>query len=137
MRISITANSTFQRDMRKEGWKLKSDVDVQIGEFNLELVEFFKDEENYIKGTEMEKRAKKLNANLSQRHAEVLLANQDKIPVEFREKYFLVFTGTVWVDGLGHRRVPYLHWHGGQWYLYFRWLDYGFSRRGRLVRICK
>lgn len=130
--------SLFSRDMTKEGWELLEDVGGEpIPASKLELVPFLKEGEEYIKGEELVRRAREeLNANLGQRQVEHLLERQEEIPEEWRE-YYLVFTGTIWCDRGGPRYVPCLYWYGGRWYLYFRWLDRGFDRLGRLLRPCE
>lgn len=37
-------------------------------------------------------------------------------------------------DPNGNRRVAYLYWNDGQWYLNFNWLDNDFNRNYRLTR---
>lgn len=129
----------FKRDMAKEaGWTLESDVGFNpaISKVSdLERVEFFFRTESFVSGTELEERARKLNANLGQKHAEWLLEHQDKVPESWRGTY-LIFPGTVWRRG-GGRSAPYLHWSGGQWCLRFGWLDGRFGSGGRLVRLSK
>ncbi len=133
----ISVGSTFTRDMRSERWTLLEDTLVCGAEsFNvaaLETVSFLRDGERTINGEEMKNRAKDRGASLGQRHAEARLANQHLIPTEFRQ-YYLVFTGTVWQNRVGYRRVPYLGWGGDRWYLRFRWLDDDFSSHDRLLR---
>jgi len=143
----IDRSSVFQHDMRKKEWKpwaLVEDVDDagEISITNLELVSFLKKGEDLISGEEMRKRAKELNANLGQRHAEYLLEHQKEIPVEWRE-FDLVFTGTLWREQKGgsffRRRdsfyMPCLSWGGGGWWsLYFGWLGRNWDSGERLLR---
>ena len=127
---------TFGRDMRKEGWTLESDVPVQDDEVISampELVSFLKQGENYINGNMLMIRATDLGCPWGQRHAETLLKNQHLIPEEAR-KYYLVFTGTVWLDRHGGRDVPCLYWLGGTWCLGFGWFERDFYSGGRLLR---
>lgn len=126
----------FDRDMTKEEkWELLSDTEAKEGEFKPELVEFLKDGEDYVSGDEMVKRTDSEDCG-GQRTAEAMLREQDKIPQEFR-KYYLVFPKTVWRLRLGGRRVAYLHFRGGRWYLGFFWLGNDFGRHCRVVRLGK
>ncbi|MEX0877473.1 MAG: hypothetical protein WDZ40_01255 [Candidatus Spechtbacterales bacterium] len=130
----------FKRDMSKEaGWTLGSDVGFEpaISSVDqLELVQFFNYGEDYISGEELEKRAKKLNANFGHKHAEWLLENQNKIPESWRQT-FLPFPGTIWWDLNGNRRVSRLLWAHGLWHLGFSLLDNGFYSHQRLLRLSK
>ena len=126
----------FDHDMRKNGWTLVSDSDAQDGEFTPELAEFLKNDDNYIGGEEMLKRATELGDCAGQRHAEAILRDSSKFPEESR-KYVLVFTDTVWRGSDGCRRVACLCWRGGRWCLDFFWLGHGFYRDCRLVRLRK
>ena len=125
----------FVYDRTRDGWELLEDVGfTSIDPGKLELVQFLEQGETIIVGTEMARRAKELRANLGQRHAEFLLEHQAKIPKEFR-KYYLVFTGTKWRGPDGRLGVAYLYWRGGQWVLYFGWLESDWSSVGRLPRL--
>ncbi len=126
----------FDRDMRKDGWKLVNDSKAKEGEFTPELVEFFKDGENYIGGEEMLTRGQTIGNCAGQRHAEAMFRDSSKIPEEWK-KYVLVFTDTVWRDPVGGRGVAYLDWRGGGWCLAFDWLWRDFPRHYRLVRLRK
>lgn len=132
----LEPTGTFKRDMRKEGWKLLENTSRSlVSTSGLELVSFLKDGDGgSINGEELVLRARaELNANYSQEDAEYLLEHQDEIPKEF-QRYYLVFTGTVWEDSVGDRRVAYLHFGDGRWYLRFRWLGSDFYSRARLLR---
>ena len=115
-----------------KGWKIESDVEPsKIKDFD--FVSFLKKGEDYIGGTELQKRAEELNANLGMADAEYLLEHQNLIPAELQDKY-LIFAGTVLRDSDGRFRVPCLYWDGGRWVLSFYWLVSGFSDLGRLAR---
>jgi hypothetical protein len=120
---------TFKNNKTESGWTLESHQ-LSTGELDLELCEITDD---FISGDEMLKKAKKLDALLGQDVAEALLEKQELIPEEWR-KYYLAFPGTVWRVSGGGRSVACLRWDGGSWYLYWRWLDYGFGSSVRLVR---
>ncbi len=126
-------------DKTKDGWKLLEHTSRRItSATDLELVPFLKEREVSTNGEEMVRRARvELNANYGQEDVEWLLKHQDEIPAEF-QKYYLVFTGTVWQDSDdGHRIVPCLNWSGGRWRLYFSWLGIGWRSDNRLVRLRK
>jgi len=125
----------FDRDMTKEKWELLSDTEAKEGEFKPELVEFFKDGEDYVVGDEIVKRTEQESCG-GQRAAESMLRDQDKIPEVWR-KYVLVFPRTVWRLHYGRRSVPYLGWDGKRWFLYFYWLGHDFDGRCRVVRLGK
>ncbi len=127
----------FKRDMTKEaGWTLESDVGFNPAIrsiIELGLVNFLNDDEQSVSGDGLAKRAKLLNANLGQKHAEWLLDHHEEIPEEWRG-VVLVFPGTVWRRTDGHRPVPYLGWIGRRWRLDFHWLDIRLRSGARLVR---
>lgn len=121
--------STFDRDMRKQGWELDKDTEDKEGEFTPELVNIFKGKEQRISGEELLYRA---GVCYGQRHAEAMLRDQRKIPEEYQQHY-LPFPGTVWVNS-GDRYVPCLYWRVDRWCLNFCWLEVDFNRDVRLVR---
>ncbi len=127
----------LKHDKTKDGWKLLEHVEFYGQPFDFDLVEFLKPGESYVNGEEMKQRAIKLNAHLGQGHAEYLEANQDRIPKEFRDKYYLVFPGTVWRGSGGDRYVPCLRWDGDRWCLHFGWLRVGWDSNDRLVCLRK
>ncbi len=131
--ISINPSTPLARDMRKAGWKLESNVEYQAGEIALELAEFLKSGEHYVKGMVLTERAKAMGANLGQKHAEALLENQQMISKEWRD-YYLVFPGTVWLHRVARRLVPCLGWIGCEWVLCFSWLDFDFRSFDRVLR---
>ncbi|MFA6593655.1 MAG: hypothetical protein WCT16_00160 [Candidatus Buchananbacteria bacterium] len=61
-----------------------------------------------------------------------LLANQEYIPEEWKEKdekgnvIFIFFWGTIFRSSGGNLYVRYLYWGGSQWYELYYWLDSGF-----------
>lgn len=124
----------FKYDKTKDGWTLLEDIPFDGKQFIPDIVEFLKPNESYVNSDVMRTRAKELNANLGQRHAEYLLKHQELIPAEWRGKYYFVFPGTVWRDSDGDWCVACLYWDGGRWCLYFYWLGDGWSSRDRLVR---
>ena len=82
--------------------------------------------------------AKERGAGAGQLHAERMIEQQDKIPVEWQD-FYLVFIGTVWCGPDGDLCVPYLYYDDDGWHLDWRWLDYdwGLNDDDRLVRISK
>lgn len=141
-RVAATA-VPFKYDRTADGWKFLEDMEFDGNLFVPDIVEFLKpgglmkSAESWVSGDTMQARAKELNANLGQRHAEYLLEHQELIPKEWQGKYFLVFPGTVWQDSDGGQRVPCLRWSGGGWYPRFDWLGRNWSGNARLVSLRK
>ena len=133
--ITLARQPEFQFDKRQDGWKLLWDPKPQgdSSQLTLEFLEFVSGEA-FVKGEKMLKRARKLGHQASQHDAELMLANQEKIPAELRP-YTLVFTGTGWQVSSGNRGVAVLRFIGGQWRLLFGWLGDGFGADDRLVRL--
>lgn len=130
----VTGN--FRYDKRKDNWTLLENAPRRISG-SVVGIPFHKNEEDRVGGEEMVRRDRlELNANLGQEDAEWLLDNQDKISAELRN-FVLVFPATIWRCPGGYRRVPYLHWGGDRWYLFFSWLDDDFFRDYRLAAPCK
>ena len=134
-RFGGVSTPIFVNDKTKDGWKLLENTSRKITSANdLELVSFLKEKESSINGEEMVRRTRvELDANYGQEDAEWLLEHQNEIPAEF-QRYYLVFTGTIWQFAGGRRIVPSLSWHGECWCLYFFWLGRGWRSRDRLVR---
>ncbi len=118
-------------DRNMEGWKCVESVDAAEGEFEPVLQEFLRNKESFVNGEEIIRRAKEQGVSSGIRHAEAMLRQQDKIPVEWR-KYYLVFP-EVWQGPRGDRGVFCLCWSGGRWYLRCHWLWRGFRSSARLV----
>ena len=129
----------FKYDKTKDDWTLLENVPFDGKQFVPEIVEFLKpggllkSSESYVSGEVMKQRAKELNANLGQSHAEYLLEHQDLVPKEWQGNYYLTFPGTVWQGSGGGRGVPCLHWDGVRWFLVFHWLRGDWSSDVRLV----
>ena len=123
----------FKYDKTKDSWTLLEDASFDGQPFVPDIVGFLEGNESRVNGEVMKQRAKKLNANLGQHHAEYLLEHQDLIPKEWRGKFYLTFPGTVWRGRGGDRFVPYLFWLGGEWCLGFDWLGLGWVSYARLV----
>ena len=119
----------IDRDMT--GWKCVEPVEAEEGEFEPILHEFLQEGESRIGGEEMVKRAKNQGVLTGLRHAEAMLRNQEKIPVEWR-KFYLVFP-EVWLSPDGSRSVWCLCWFGDRWYLGYDWLESDFDSGGQLV----
>jgi hypothetical protein len=128
--------STFRYDKREDGWELVENVELSDKKLTLQFDEFLKRDESYVKGTIMMDRAKGMGSLAGQLHAERLLDQQESIPKELRNFYF-VFTGTVWCNPDGDLHVPYLYWNGVKWILIFDCLDDGFDSSNRLARLSK
>lgn len=124
--MSITLGQAHETELT--GWECVEPVEVEEGEFEPFLQDFLREGERRIGGEEMIKRAEN---KTGLRHAEAMLRNQEKIPVEWR-KYYLVFP-EVWQNSRGYRYAWFLCWLGERWYLYSYWLDYDFGSDYRLV----
>lgn len=100
---------------------------------DLELVNFLKEDEKYISGNEMLKRAPEYKALSGESLKDWLLENQSQIPKEW-QKYCIIFPTLL--DDDRNRDVPCLDWRGKQWVLDFIWVgfDFYFSRNDRFVR---
>ena len=87
-----------------------------------ELLKVLKEGESYIKGEELIKRAKELNAASTQEDFDWFLAHQEEIPREWRD-YYVVFADYTQRDCRGYLYVACLYFGGEQWDLSFRRLD--------------
>ncbi|MDP3882936.1 MAG: hypothetical protein Q8Q48_02685 [Candidatus Staskawiczbacteria bacterium] len=130
LRVVFTLIAEIERDMT--GWECLASTEAEPGEFEPELQEFLQKGECYTSGEEMIRRATEKEVFSGLRHAEAMLRNQEKIPVEWR-KFVLVFP-EVWQYPYSNRRVWYLFWDGERWYLSCHWLSNDFSSIYRLVR---
>ncbi|OGZ76229.1 MAG: hypothetical protein A3G45_02325 [Candidatus Staskawiczbacteria bacterium RIFCSPLOWO2_12_FULL_37_15] len=120
----------IERDMT--GWELLEPAPAEEGEFEPSIHEFLMDKDGgRCSGEEMVKRAKEQGALTGLRHAEAMLRNQERIPVEW-QKYYLVFS-EVWQGPGGGRLVWRLSWDGAHWRLVYGWLGCGFVSSYRLV----
>ena len=126
--------SGFMRNSASCGWKLIYDSETNEGYFEPELMEFLREGEKFLSSGET--LLQRVTEGLGQRHAEAMLRNQNRIPVEWRG-YDLVFTGTVWKDPEHHRLVPVLYFHDGAWSLIYRCLEQDFHSGHRVVRARK
>ena len=83
----------IDRDMT--GWTCVELVEAEE-EFKPTLHEFLREGENFVNGEEMVRRAKEQDALTGLRHAEAMLRNQERIPIEWR-KHYLVFSQVIFV----------------------------------------
>ena len=128
-RVIFTLTSKIDRDM--EGWTCPKPVKAEEDEFEPILCEFLQSGETRISGEEMIGRAREQKIQTGLRHAEAMLRNQERIPVDWR-KYYLVFPESWWYPA-DRRNVFCLYWVGGCWYLYYRWLGSAFGFDYRFV----
>jgi hypothetical protein len=119
LRVGFNLASDVERDMI--GWTCLEQVKAEPCEFEPELQEFLQKGEDYVDGEEMVRRAKEQGVLSGLRHAEAMLRNQERIPVEWR-KFVLVFP-EVWQSPNDYRGVWILCWIEGRWRLGRRWLD--------------
>ena len=93
---------------------------------------FLRGRESLIGGEEMRKRAPQFKANIGLSDGKRLLAEQDKIPPEFRG-FYIPLPDTLLRGSDGSVHVPDLYFHGARWYLSFRWLGRDWDGRGRFA----
>jgi len=116
-------STIFRRDMTQQEWVLFEDVQDPDPETvfanGLEVVVFLKNDDEQLTGEELALRSvNNLGVKFGQRHAEYLLANQEKALVEFR-MYDLYFPGTIWRGSDGHSHFPKLTFYCYCWHLVF------------------
>jgi hypothetical protein len=115
--------TSFSRDMTREGWRLVDDVknvrEISIPNLSIlplprrnprEIVD--SDGGVYVRvapvsGAKMRSFAKEKGADFGQRHAEYMLEHAKDIPRWWR-RYAIIFPGTVWRDSERKLRVPRL-----------------------------
>lgn len=134
--IALVMNTVFRLatavERNMEGWKLLESAPAEEGDFEPAIHEFLKEEDNgRCGGEEVVRRAKEKGVLTGLRHAEAMLRNQERIPVEWR-KFVLVFA-EVWRGPSGRRDAWCLFWDGGRWYLDYYWLGHDFNSGCRLV----
>ena len=134
--VALVTNVVFQSVVQirrnMEGWKLLEPVPAEEGDLEVTIHEFLKEEDGgHCSGEEMVKRAKEQGVLTGLRHAEAMLRNQEKIPVEWR-KFVLVFA-EVWQGPSGNRGMWCLDWDGGRWSLSYDWLGFDFASDCRLL----
>lgn len=136
--LIVGASADLLYDKRMDGWKLLEHAPRRINSVDgLKLMPILKSGEDRVNGEEMVHRARvELDANLGQEDAEWLLEHEDLIPKEWRS-YYIPFTATVWRDSDGYRSVASLFWLGGEWHLYWHWLDDGWDSRVSLLSVGK
>ncbi len=110
-------------DLIPEGWTVVEDVAPSTFDVSkLKPASFLKQGESSIGGEEMRKRAIEFKGNLGLADGKRLLAEQEKIPAEFR-KFYISLPGTVLRASGGGLCVPDLYFDGGRWVLGFSWID--------------
>ena len=127
-----------------QGWKVKKGGDRLEGDVDLAKLDYsscpVRDDEEYVSGETMMKRAKEVNAIGSVGLAADLLKAQDEgkkvFPVESRGVHYFIMPLTVLQDGGGDVSVAAFYWSGERWGLDFYWLgsDFRFRRSVRFLR---
>ncbi len=127
---------------RGRGWKVKKDK--LEGDVNLAKLDYstcpVHDDEEYISGDTMMKRAQELGAIGSLGFAADLLKAQNEgkeiFPVESRGAHYFIMPLTELQDGDDNRTAACFSWGGERWVLIFTWIDIGrnFYRFARFVR---
>ncbi len=114
-------------------------VDEPNGLIVLENFGFHGENEYWVEGEEMLKRAKGLGKCAGLRCARALLRQRDRISDTFRVRKVFLFPGTIVRGRLRHhhRYVPHLYWASdcGGWCLGWAFLVDQFGRKGRIVRL--
>lgn len=116
--------------------KLEGDVDLAKLDYSACPV---RDDEEYVTGATMLKRARECGAIGSLGFAAALLKAQDEgkeiFPVESRGVHYFIMPLTELQDGDGLGRMAGFYWGSERWRLnFFRWFDRSFSRDVRFVR---
>lgn len=120
-------------DLIPKGWAVVEDTVPSMFDISkLKPRSFLKNGEDRISGGEMRKRAVKFKATLGLADGKRLLAEQDKIPAEFRG-YYIPLPGTILRDSGGGHHVPCLCFDGDRWVLDFCWLGIDWSGCGRFA----
>jgi len=128
-----------------QGWKVKKGGDRLEGDVDLAKLDYsscpVRDDEEYVSGETMMKRAKEVNAIGSLGLAADLLKAQDEgkeiFPVESRGVHYFIMPLTELQDDDGDDgsgNVAYFNWNGKRWKLNFNWLDNNFNRNDRFLR---
>ena len=110
------------------------DVPLGIGPATFEFFELGRDGEPWTNGQLLLARARNLKTLAGERHAQLFLAHQERIPEEERG-HFLVFSGTKRRNHEGKLEMPYLAWCGGKWNLYWALIGEEWNALARFVRI--
>ena len=107
--LAIDPLQNFLYDMEKErGWELVENVPLKTGKIIYKAAEYLRGGENSIPGNVLRVRARRMWGCGGQKHAELLLAFQRKIPKTLREFCWL-FPGTIWREPeSGILRIPVL-----------------------------
>ena len=123
-----------------QGWKVRNDKpegDVDLAKLDYSSCPV-RDDEEYISGETMMKRAKEVNAIGSLDLAADLLKAQDEgkeiFPVESRGVHYFIMPLTELRDDDRGGRVACFPWDGKRWKLNFNWLDIRFDRDDRFLR---
>ncbi len=93
------------------------------------------EEKNLISGSEYERRIEpKKNLIVGYQHACWLVEHQDESPdlMKLLRNVYIDCPGLVVVSSDGHRHYPCLGHDGKRWDVDWRWISYGFGRRGRV-----
>jgi len=115
--------------------KPEGDVDLAKLDYSMGAVH---DDEVYITGKTLMKRAAEVGAIGSLGLAAALLKAQDEgkeiFPVESRSVHYFIMPLTELQDYECEGCVAYFSWYGGRWGLHFRWLHNFFYPQNRFVR---
>ena len=110
----FTISSELDKDLSGLGWTCEERVKVVNGvEFEPVLHDLSRPEDKYVFGQELVQRALCQGIRTGLCHAEAMLREQDKIPIEWR-KYSLVFSEVWDISNRGLAAV-YLCWCDDHW----------------------
>ena len=133
----MVVKQLFRFDKTENGWELVEN-NVLWGEPELIIDTFLQDSECYLVDDTMLELSKTVTEEkgplAGQLYAELMLAQLDQIPVEWR-RYRLVFVGTMWRDQDGQLWITCLEWNGVKWRI--SWVDRIYDANRRAVRISK
>jgi hypothetical protein len=123
---AIPKSTSYLNDMTREGWVLLEDSSKpKIRISNLKFVSAGE----FISVWVLKLRAKEMNANLGQYHAEYILKHIEEVPRQTREKLKrsggkILFPGTVWIGNeQGDGMMPCILWNNIFWKFEFIPLD--------------
>lgn len=136
----ITPVSAQDTGLVPTHWKVRNDKpegDVDLAKLDYSACPV-RENEDYVSGATMMKRARELGAIGSLGFAAELLKAQDEgkeiFPVESRGKHYFIMPLTELQDDVGNGGVACFGWDGSRWALRFGFLGSRFSRRVRFVR---
>ena len=99
--------SPFEADKTQIGWELVEMGPKLVRPFSPRFATVTDHNSSYMYGDAMRYKARELDANLGQAHAEYLLENPGLLPGKSND---IVFPGTVWKTSDGQIVIPVIRW---------------------------